>query len=215
MAEDRQARIEQTMSSVTPARLAQARQEVEAVRQKGPAPEPPPVPSDDSDAMVVVSSDEEAPCASYEEERLKKLDLIQDVQLILIDKYRLGTRLLWVAIALLTLCSGALGALVHTNVKLYNRIASLSAEQQKLIESKGQIEKRTNETKEKLDETKEKVDQAVEAAPKIEIDSSGKAKVVLPVRQGDDPKKVLKMTPPEPPSAPPSTSAALPIEGRY
>lgn len=198
MAEDRQTKLDQTMSSVTPERLEATRQEVEVERQKLSSPKPPPLPP------------EEDPPLSDGAQRMKKLDLIQDVQLILVDKYRLGTKLMWGALGLMTLSLFGLTGLILKNFELHNRIAELQAEQTKLIERGAQIERKTDETKKSVDETKlqldetqKKVDEAVEASPKIEIDAQGKAKVVLPVKKSDD-----KQQPKPKPTAKPGSSSA-------
>lgn len=206
MADDRQTKLEQTMGSVSPARLQATRQEVEVERKKTPGVLPPMDPEP----------------ASETTERMKQLDLIQDVQLILIDKYRFGTKVMLGAVAMMALCLAGLTGLVLKNYELYDHILALQSEQQKLIERGEQLEKKTDEAKEKLeetkqtiDETKEKVDQAVEEAPKIEIDEAGKARVVLPVRGHK--KKAAKMPPktsnsaaPQPTHAP--ATAPLPAQ---
>lgn len=204
MADDRQTKLDSTISSVAPARLQATRQAVEAERKKTP--------------MNLPSMDQEP--ASETTERLKQLDLIQDVQLILIDKYQRGTKLMMGAVVLMLVSLAGLGRLIWKNNELFSQIEALQAEQQKLIDRGAQIEKKTDETKQTIDETKqtidatkEKVDQAVEEAPKIEIDEAGKAKVVVPVRKFR-PKAKKGMGPPAPPtSASPTPSAAtLPMQ---
>ena len=203
MADDRQTKLDLTISSVTPARLEQTRQEVESERQKL-SPKPPPL-------EETVPSGASMP--PVDPERLHQLDLIQDVQLILIEKYRLGTKLMLGAVALMILSLVSNVTLLAKNFELHNRVSAVQDEQQKLVERGAQIEKKTDETNAKVDETKakvdetnQKVDQAVEAAPKIEIDALGKAKVVLPVRTSEPFAKKHKA----PPSPTPSTSASAP-----
>lgn len=201
MADDpRKAKLDFTISSVTPARLEATRQEVEVERQKITSPKPPPPETEDM--------------------RSAKLDLIQDVQLILVDKYRKGTTIMTVALGAMVL---SLAGFVH----LYFRISKIQAQQAQLIQQQAQlvqqqeqllehgdkIERTADETNQKidtanqkLDETKQKVTQAVDDAPKIEIDDSGKAKVVLPVKTSTPVSKPKH--PPTPPSASATPSSA-------
>ena len=72
------------------------------------------------------------------------------------------------------------------------KIVSLQEEQTRLVTNQSHIENQADATKQKIDETKKqidatkkKVDEAVEAAPKIEIDASGNAKVVVPIKTAD------------------------------
>lgn len=215
MADDRQNKLDLTISSVTPARLEQTRQEVGVEVQKLTNSGKPP-------AEPVPPSEEEPSPVSEAVERLKKLDLIQDVQLILVDKYRTGTKIMWIAVALMVVSLAGMGRLLYKNNDLYNHIEALQTEQTKLIERGAQIERKTDETSAKVDETKAKVDetnakvdQAVESAPKIEIDDAGKAKVVLPVKTSEP---VSFKRPPHPPSSasasvkePPIVRQTLPV----
>lgn len=220
MADDRQTKLDQTMGSVSPERLEQTRQEVEEARQKLSSPKPP------APAAAPVEGAEGEPTESEGAHRMRKLDLIQDVQLILVDKYQKGTKLMMGAVVLMVLSLLGLVGLFFKNSELHTRLEALQSEQQKLIESQGHIERKAEETKEVIDETKKtvdetqkKVDEAVEAAPKIEIDESGKAKVVLPVKQADDkPRKKPKPAPsgssaPDAslPDAPPPPTASAPL----
>jgi methyl-accepting chemotaxis protein len=145
---------------------------------------------------------------------MKKLNLIQDVQLILVDKYRTATRLMMSVVVLMILSLSALAGLIVKSYDLTGRIMTLQAEQQKLVERGAQIEKKTDQTNEKVDQTNEKVDQTnekvdqvVETAPQVEIDASGKAKVVLPFKH-----RTPKAAPTHSASAP--LPPQLPVEAR-
>lgn len=176
--DDRQQKLGKEVSSVPPEKLQVARIEVELERQRlSPRPPPP------KEEIVPADPEEEM------DARMKQLDLIQDMQLILVDKYRNGMRLMFAIGGLMVVCSAGLVGLIVKNYDVTGRILALQSEQQKLLERGAQIEKKTDETKAKVDETNAKVDetnakvdQAVESAPKIEVDDAGKARVVLSVK---------------------------------
>jgi len=219
MADDRQTKLDTTMSSVTPARLEATRQEVEIERQKLSSPKPE-VPTEE-----VVPGEESPPPSSGTTERMQKLDLIQDMQLILVDKYRRGTTIMMGAVAMMALSLLGLTGLIAKNYELHDSLQAMQEAQQKLIERGAQIEKKT-------DETKQKVTQAVDEAPKIEIGEDGQARVVLPFRKHrhhptpspepsdsepapSTPPSVPEPPPPPPPPNPKHTAplpANIPIE---
>lgn len=125
-----------------------------------------------------------------------KLDIITDVQLILVEKYRRAAQLLWVAIGLLVLCGlgmmvgAAIGIDVQDKlVKLSNEQAIVLAEQRAAKVAAEEAKLKAAETKQEVTATKRRLDDAVEASPKIEIDARGKAHVVVPIATAGSKKK--------------------------
>lgn len=182
---DRQTKLDRTVGSMSPARLEQTRADVEfeIERQKLATPIPEP---------------EDPPVSA----RMRQLDLIQDVQLILVDRYRFASRMILVAVVLLGFGLVGVSGLIWKNFDLQERLALMQDTQDKLIERGAALERKTDETKAKIDEAKEtidetkvKVDQAVDAAPKIEIDARGQPKVVLPIAKSASPKASSKPLP--------------------
>ena len=188
MSQDRQTKLDSPISSVTPERLETTRQEVDAVRMK----------LDEHDKSIHIEagdliSDRPPPLPSpgdlEAEARLDKLNLIQDVQLILVDKYRQGTRIMWVAILLLVAGSGGI---ISLYVKLTDAITEVTLLKDdlrqvvnnvaRIADSQSKIEKSTDKTQVALEETNTKLDAAVEASPKIEVDAKGNTKLVVPVK---------------------------------
>ncbi len=185
-------RLDETIGSVTPAKLEATRQHVQSeieAQTKGEIPTlssvmwPPLTPT------PVLAAPEP------EDERIRKLDIITDVQLVLVEKYRRAATLMWVAIALLVLSLASLTVGVFVGLAMQRQLASIASEQQGVIDEQKAAKKAAEETKaevlsakQTVNETAKKVDEAVEASPKIEIDNTGKAKVVVPIKKSDDPK---------------------------
>lgn len=183
MPQDRQTKLDTTISSVSPEAMERTRQEVDAVRQK----------LDEHDQSIfiepsdLISEPPGPPPLPGEKERIDKLQLIQDVQLILVDKYKRGSQLMLGAFVLLLIGTIGIGGIYLKNLELYDQMALLQEEQRKsnesqhkIAESASQIEKKAEETKDAVEATQKKVDKAVEAAPKIEVDAQGRTKLVVP-----------------------------------
>lgn len=183
MPQDRQTKLDTTISSVSPEAMERTRQEVDAVRQK----------LDEHDQSIfiepsdLISEPPGPPPLPGEKERLDKLQVIQDVQLILVDKYKRGSQLMLGAFVLLLIGTIGIGGIYLKNLELYDQMALLQEEQRKsnesqhkIAESASQIEKKAEETKDAVEATQKKVDKAVEAAPKIEVDAQGRTKLVVP-----------------------------------
>lgn len=183
MPQDRQTKLDTTISSVSPEAMERTRQEVDAVRQK--------LDAHDQSIFIepsdLISEPPGPPPPPGEKERLDKLQVIQDVQLILVDKYKRGTQLMLGAFVLLLIGTIGIGGIYLKNLELYDQMALLQEEQRKsneslpkIAESQTQIEKKAEETKDAVEETQKKVDKAVENAPKIEVDAQGRTKLVVP-----------------------------------
>lgn len=212
MKDPKSIRLDQTIGSITPEKLEETRRHVAAESGRK------------HEVVSVVTVVEE------EDDRIKKLDIITDVQLILVEKYRRAATLMWVAIGLLALCGLGLGVGALIGLDVQERLIALAKEQQEMLEEQQQAKKAAEEakkqaaeTKREISETKKKVDEAVEASPKIEIDEQGKAKVVVPIKKAEpEPKPEPKTTkaPPKPQTqASPKTDEAplpqnVPIELR-
>lgn len=206
--------LDKTIGSVSAEKLDETRKhvaaEMQAARKKL------------DDAEEAPEAEEESP----EDIRLRKLDIITDVQLVLVEKYRKAAQLMWVAIACLVLCivGLALGALIGIDVQ--SKIGHLLSEQQGIVaeqkaakQAAEEAKQEAAETKKQVVETSKKVDEAVEASPKIEIDAQGKATVVVPVKTAKKDEKDLppkspapKGTGSPPPPAPPPPKAEFPIQ---
>lgn len=192
MKDPKSIRLDQTIGSITPEKLEETRRHVAA----------------ESGRKHEVVSVEVAVAGVAEEEdaRIKKLDIITDVQLILVEKYRRAATLMWVAIGLLALCGLGLGVGALIGLDVQERLIALAKEQQQMLEEQQEAKKAAEEakkqaaeTKREISETKKKVDEAVEASPKIEIDDQGKAKVVVPVKKAEPEPKPEQKTPKAPP----------------
>lgn len=154
-------------------------------------------------------------------DRIDKLDLISDVQLIVVGKFQSIVRLMWVAIIIVLFVLAAQVLQFFRQLDLQGKIIVISESQHKMLEEQRKIvetakenTQKVAEVKKEVSETKEQVKEAVEASPKIEIDpASGKAKVVVPVKKSkpkDDDKKGAdtkkgadKSDTPQAPPAPP------------
>lgn len=188
MSQDRQTKLDSTISSVTPDRLEATRAEVDVARMK--------LDEHDSKSIIIEAgdliSDRPPPlvdAAAEAEARLEKLNLIQDVQLILVDKYRRGSHLMFGALFLLVAGFGGIISLYIKNRDLYDRMGEMQDDQRTVVnnlriiaDSQSKIEKSTDKTQEALVETQEKLQAAVEASPKIEVDANGKTKLLVPVK---------------------------------
>lgn len=201
MPQDRQTKLDTTISSVTPEALERTRQEVDAARMKLDAHDQAIFiePSD------VISDRPSPPPLPGEKERLNKLQVIQDVQLILVDKYKQGWKLMIGAFILLLVGTIGIGGIYLKNVALYEQMVALQDEQRKFNESQHKIaasqetlEKKTDEAKDLAEETKKKVDAAVESQPKIEVDAQGRPKLVVPVSSASPKKTPVTAIPVEP-----------------
>jgi uncharacterized protein HemX len=184
MPQDRQTKLDTTIGSASPEAMERTRQEVDAARMR----------LDEHDQSVfiepsdLISEPPSPPPLPGEKERLDKLALIQDMQLILVDKYRKGAKLLWVALVLLAIGIVGVGVLIWKNNDLQAHIRAFQEEQRqfkdsqtKIAESQTKIEQKTEATKDAIEETQKKVDAAVEATPKIEVDAQGRpTKIVVP-----------------------------------
>lgn len=181
---NREDKANEVVKSITPAQLARTRSDIHAEIESG------------KDEGESPSSQE--PC---EDSRLAKLDLISDVQLILIDKYRSGAKLMVAAITVMVFILAAQILQFSRTLSLHGRVIVLAEkqetmmkEQQKLIEDSAESKKGVEQVRVAVARTEEKVDEAVEASPKLEYDpDSGKTKVVVPVKRpkdgGDKPDK--------------------------
>lgn len=208
-------RLDETIGSVTPAKLEATRQhvqsEIEAQALRS-ADIPTLSSATESPSLRQVEWPPLTPTpvlASLppepEDERIRKLDIITDVQLVLVEKYRRAATLMWVAITLLVLSLASLTVGVFVGLAMQRQLASIASEQQGVIDEQKAAKKAAEETKaevlsakQTVNETAKKVDEAVEASPKIEIDNTGKAKVVVPIKKSDDPKPPSSRPMPKP-----------------
>lgn len=201
MPQDRQTKLDTTISSVSPEAMERTRQEVNAARMK----------LDEHDSAIfiepadLISEPPTPPPLPGEKERLDKLQVIQDVQLILVDKYHRGSKLMIGAFILLLVGTVGIGGIYLKNAALYDQMVALQEEQRKFNESQHKIvasqeslEKKTNEAKDLAEATKKKVDAVVEAQPKIEVDAQGRPKLVVPVSSASPKKTPVTAIPVEP-----------------
>lgn len=165
------------VKSITPAQLEKTRSEVNAeVENKR---------EDCADSEEV---DIEGSCAG---ERLVKLDLIQDMQLILIDRYRGASKLLTACMVVMLLVLAAQILQFFRTMSLHGSVIVVQDEQRALLTEQRKTNRTAEESKREVAEvkkevksTKEKVEEAVESSPKLEVDpESGKTKVVVPVKR--------------------------------
>lgn len=197
MPQDRQTKLDTTIGSVSPEAMERTRQEVDAARTK----------LDEHDQSVfiepsdLISEPPGPPPLPGEKERIDKLQIIQDVQLILVDKYQKGAKLLWAALVLLAIGIAGVGVLIWKNNDLQSHIQAFQEEQRqfkdsqtKIAEAQTKLELKTEATKDAVEETQKKVDAAVEATPKIEVDAQGKAKLVVPATSASAPPKKTPVT---------------------
>lgn len=184
MPQDRQTKLDTTISSVSPEAMERTRQEVDAARMK----------LDEHDSAIfiepadLISEPPTPPPLPGEKDRLDKLQVIQDVQLILVDKYKQGWKLMIGAFILLLVGTVGIGGIYLKNAALYDQMVALQDEQRrfnesqhKIVASQETLEKKTDAAKDLAEETKKKVDAAVESQPKIEVDAQGRPKLVVPV----------------------------------
>jgi len=211
MSDKKTVQLDKTIGSVSPEKMEETRRHVEQVMSRTGEQEALP------DLPTLAAAQ-----PSEEDERLLKLDIITDVQLVLVEKYRRAAALMWVAIIILFIgaCVGVVAILFVADVG--DRVSAVAAQQDKVLKAQEEAVKQGNATQEAVAETKKKVDEAVEASPKIEIDEQGKAKVVVPVRQthkggekdekdddgGDKGERY------HPPSSPPPPSSLRPKGGK-
>lgn len=101
-----------------------------------------------------------------------RLDIVTDMLVILVEKYRRLGKLLWAAVALLLIGTTSLGWMTTTMLAMQKRMEQLQADQETLLSQQRETRKTLSETKDKVDktsqtvvETKEVVEKAVEAAP--------------------------------------------------
>ena len=181
----------EVVKSITPAQLAKTRAEVHAEVDK--AREPEPEPESEEVSVEVETVESEPPEVDCEAERLAKLDLISDVQLILVDRYRSGLRLLTACMFLSIAVLGAQVLQFFRTMSLHGSVIVLQDEQRKLLTEQEKAataaeanKKEVAEVRLAVQQTQDKVEEAVEASPKIEIDEKGKAKVVVPVKKPKD-----------------------------
>ncbi len=201
MPQDRQTKLDTTMSSVSPESMERTRQEVAAARMRLDAQDQAIFiePSD------LVSERPGPPPLPGEKARLDKLQVIQDVQLILVDKYKRASKLMLGAFALIFIGTVGIGGIYLKNAALYDQMVALHEEQRKFNESQHKIvasqetlEKKTDEAKDLAEETKKKVDAAVESQPKIEVDAQGRPKHVVPISSASPKKTSVTAIPVEP-----------------
>lgn len=205
----------EVVKSITPEQLAKTRAEVHAEVGKARDEIPEPEEGEEPEAAPEESASE----------RLTKIDLISDVQLILIDKYRKGLQLLMVCLFLSIAVLAAQVLQFFRTMSLHGSVIVLQEEQRKLLTEQERAARAAEDSKKGVEEvriavkrTEDKVEEAVEASPKIEIDEKGKAKVVVPVKKTKDEKGDAKDKEPEPkkPSSPapkpPPTSQSVPFD---
>lgn len=125
-----------------------------------------------------------------EPEKVDKLDLAMDVQLIMIGKFRHALALIWITmgISLVALAAQVLGQ--SRQLDMQGKMIVVAESQLEIAEAQKTAAEAAKknatevaEVKEEVKKTKEQVQEAVEASPKLEVDpESGKTKVVVPVK---------------------------------
>ncbi len=153
----------------------------------------------------------------HQDERLAKLDIIQDVQLILIDKYRNGAKLMVAAITIMSFILAAQTLQFSRSLSLHGKVIVIAEKQSAMMREQKQLVTDSAESKDVVDKvriavarTEEKVEEAVESAPKLEIDpDSGKTKVVIPVKKPKIRKDIKDVEGKGPPPLPPRPSPII------
>lgn len=144
------------------------------------------------------------------------LNNVADVLVILVGRYQRASKMLLACLGMLVVCIAFLVLDMQKLSHLQKEVAALQvglgATRDDVRETKAGVQAAADQVKEtqvEVKATKEQVQEAAQAAPKIEVDENGKAKVVLPVvkKNGDCKSKDC----PEPPKmAPSSTSSSQP-----
>lgn len=183
------ARLDETLSNVTPEELARARRHVaEKVAEAEAGSLPPPTgekrTTSSSTQKAITSAAEEAATAVVNQ-RIDKLDLISDVQLVLVDKLLGATKLLWVSVILFGISAIGLVFGVLLGLEVLDRQKEIVVEQRAARVAAQEAKKEATATKEQIEATALKVDEAVRSTPKLEIDAEGTAKVIVPVKKDD------------------------------
>lgn len=149
---------------------------------------------------------------SKDDARVAKLDLIQDMQIILIDKYRNAAKLLVAALVVMVLILAAQILQFSRSLSLSGKVIVIAEQQSAMVKAQQEAAKDAAKGVEKIRvavvRTEEKVEEAVEAAPKLEVDpDSGKVtKVIVPVKRpkmSAGSKKAPKDGEPKQPAPPP------------
>jgi len=128
---------------------------------------------------------------SEPEEKVDKLDLAMDVQLIMIGKFKHTLALIWVTmgISLVALAAQVLGQSRQLDMQgkmivVAESQLEIAKAQREAAEAARKNATEVAEVKEEVKKTKEQVQEAVEASPKLEVDpESGRTKVVVPVKR--------------------------------
>lgn len=203
----RELRLDETIGSMVPTKLENTRKTVNEQIQE----------AKDTDAEA------DATPEPTTDDRLAKLDLITDIQLILVDRFQRLFKVMVGTAAVMLLCLIALVVVIIAGFNMSHQVArlvttqrSMLNEQKALVQTSKDTKEAVKDTAEKVLATKEKVDEVVDSSPKLEIDpDTGKTKVVVPVkRPKKDPDKGGKKnggkknggdkaSPKEPPAPPP------------
>jgi len=204
------------VKSITPEQLEKTRAEVHGEIESKKDPEAVAVNTTEED------TDEEEPEEQIESQKVDKLDLAMDVQLIMIGKFKYAVVLIWitVGISLLAVAIQILGQ--SRQLDIQGKMIAVQQTQKEMAEKQKEANDKAKEdaeekaiaikeVKEEVKKTKEQVQEAVEASPKLEVDpKSGRTKVVVPVKR---PKKGDKKNQEEKDeSRPPPPSPPLPTQ---
>jgi len=136
------------------------------------------------------------------------LDKVVDVLLILVLKFGRATSALLAIGVVLIVCLITLIIATVKILELSSQVADIAHHQEEAALSTQRIEKATTDTQKQVDTTSKnleaKVDTVVAGAPQVEVDSKGKAKIVIQATK-------KKHVPSAPSSAPPA-AVHLPVE---
>lgn len=213
----REFRLDQTISSADPTRLDATRKVVheeiqearEAVAEAERKSNPP---------GVVVEEATPEP-QSIDDQRLEKMDLITDVQLILVGRFQRLFKAVIAAITLLCLCLAAMVVGVVTGLQMQGQVGQVVADQKAMMEEQAKaneeqakIAKQVKDTSEKVKETKDKVEEVADKVPEIEVDpKTGKKTVLLPTKaESTANPNTMKTAKPPGPKPPPGVKVPKP-----
>jgi hypothetical protein len=204
------------IKSITPEQLEKTRAEVHAEVENSKIVEAVDAEGEDEDD----EDDEDETEESVEGERLAKIDMISDIQLILIDKYRSGLKLLMVCMLLSLAVFAAQVLQFFRTMSLHGSVIVLQEDQRKVLAQQEDMAKSAAENKKDVEQvriavkrTEDKVEEAVESSPKIEIDDKGKVtKVIVPVKKAGSKKKKDPKDEPEPKPKPELPPPPKPVQ---
>lgn len=131
------------------------------------------------------------------DEEAVNLANLADMMILLVDKWR---RAYWMTLACVVLILVCVGMLVKAGFEMDYLQRNQRAMQEDLSKMKGDVKETKDEVKKTTDEvkeTKDAVKEAAEAAPKVEVDDQGKARVVIRVSATPD----SSAAPPPPPKS--------------